>query len=107
MSAIPTCCVTGRVAGDPNACGDCDPCGASRDVPDAVKRLIAERDEWANKYVEATERADEMLAAIQAYLAMARSVSKMKPLNQHAVRTCRQRMEAATGYSSRTGDSKP
>lgn len=53
MSVIPTCCVTGRIAGDPLACGDCDPCGATRLVPDAVKRLIAERDEWVDKYAGA------------------------------------------------------
>lgn len=38
--SIPTCVITGRVAGDRLACGDCDPCidGAAK-VPDAVKRL--------------------------------------------------------------------
>ena len=41
---IPICCVTGAIPGDGGACGDCDPCtlgGGS--VPDAVKRLIAEK----------------------------------------------------------------
>lgn len=57
MTCIPICCVTGRIAGDPYACGDCDPCGASHAVPEVVKQLIKERDEWAEKYAECmTER---------------------------------------------------
>lgn len=55
-TALPTCCVTGRIAGDSDACGDCDPCGAAHAVPDAVKRLLAEKDEWRTKYAEAMER---------------------------------------------------
>lgn len=53
MSALPICCVTGRIAGDDFACGDCDPCGAAHAVPDAVKALLQERDEWAGKYEQA------------------------------------------------------
>lgn len=61
---IPTCVITGRVAGDRLACGDCDPCidGAEK-VPDAVKRLIAERDEFMDKYSEAAERLDDIRRA--------------------------------------------
>ena len=51
MSELPTCCITGRIAGDPFACGDCEPCIAGVNmVPDSVKRLITERDEWAEQY---------------------------------------------------------
>lgn len=64
MSTIPTCCVTGRVAGDPHACGDCDPCGAASAVPDAVKRLFVERDEWADRYADAMTERDEARAAL-------------------------------------------
>lgn len=64
MRELPTCCITGRIAGDPDACGDCDPCidGASI-VPPSVKRLIAERDEWRDKYSEAMSKLDEMRLA--------------------------------------------
>ncbi len=52
--AIPTCAVTGRIAGDRDACGDCDPCilGSSA-VPEPVKKLLVERDELAQKYSDA------------------------------------------------------
>lgn len=45
MTSIPTCCVTGKIAGDREACGDCDPCilGAPS-VPTPVKLLMADRD---------------------------------------------------------------
>lgn len=56
-SLLPTCCVTGRIAGDGFACGDCDPCSAAHTVPDVVRRLIAERDEWADKYAVAMDGA--------------------------------------------------
>lgn len=56
--ALPICCVTGRIAGDPNACGDCDPCSAAYKVPDPVKRLIKERDEWREKYSDVMCRLD-------------------------------------------------
>ena len=54
MSELATCCVTGRIAGDGDACGDCDPCimGASS-VPQEVKALLKERDEWREKFAEA------------------------------------------------------
>jgi hypothetical protein len=58
---IPICCVTGRVAGDPYACGDCDPCGAADKVPEAVKQLIRERDDWADKYAGAMQEIEELL----------------------------------------------
>jgi hypothetical protein len=56
----PTCVITGRVVGDSDACGDCDPCIFGRDrVPEAVKRLLIEKDEWRDKYATAMEAADE------------------------------------------------
>jgi hypothetical protein len=61
-SSLPLCCVTGRIAGDKDACGDCDPCGASYSVPQAAKDIMAERDEWANKYSEVMGRLGEVLA---------------------------------------------
>lgn len=40
----PTCAVTGGIPGDGGACGDCDPCILGEPlVPEAVKRLIAEK----------------------------------------------------------------
>lgn len=51
--AIPICIVTGRIAGDSDACGDCDPCGAADIVPDVVKRLLAEKEEWRQRYATA------------------------------------------------------
>lgn len=43
-ASIVTCCVTGAIPGDGGACGDCDPCiMGEASVPDAVKRLIAEK----------------------------------------------------------------
>jgi hypothetical protein len=53
--SLPTCAVTGRIAGDNLACGDCDPCMATHLVPEVVKQLIKERDEWADKYADAME----------------------------------------------------
>lgn len=49
--SIATCAVTGLIVGDSDACGDCDPCimGQSS-VPDVVKRLMKDRDEWREKY---------------------------------------------------------
>ena len=58
MTTLPICCVTGRIAGDPLACGDCDPCGAAHTVPEVVKQLIKERDEWADKYADAMAELD-------------------------------------------------
>ncbi len=63
---IPVCAVTGRIAGDHFACGDCDPCGAAHRVPDVVKRLLEERDDWANKFSEAATEVDVMREALQA-----------------------------------------
>jgi hypothetical protein len=59
MNALPICCVTGRIAGDGFACGDCDPCSAAHTVPEAVKQLIKERDEWADKYADAMSERTE------------------------------------------------
>lgn len=61
-TAIPVCCVTGRIAGDSFACGDCDPCGAAHTVPDVVKKLLKERDEFADKYEAAMSELDELRA---------------------------------------------
>lgn len=60
MKSLPICCVTGRIAGDPYACGDCDPCGAAHSVPEPVKRLIKERDDWADKYAGAMMELDDL-----------------------------------------------
>ena len=60
MSALPTCAVTGRIAGDSDACGDCDPCSAAYAVPDVVKRLLAEKDEWREKYSNAMAELDSI-----------------------------------------------
>lgn len=60
---IPVCCITGRIAGDSAACGDCDPCGAARSVPEVVRKLLAEKDEWAGRYSDALCSRDELQAA--------------------------------------------
>ncbi len=60
MAGIPICCVTGRIAGDGFACGDCDPCSAAHAVPEAVKALIKERDEFAAKYEAAMIELDQL-----------------------------------------------
>lgn len=58
---IPLCIITGRIAGDSDACGDCDPCilGAPL-VPVAVKKLLKEKDEWRSKYQDAATAYDEL-----------------------------------------------
>lgn len=55
----PTCCVTGRIAGDPDACGDCDPCvlGAKK-VSEPVKKLILEKEDWRKRYANAMAQID-------------------------------------------------
>jgi hypothetical protein len=60
MTVLPICCVTGRIAGDGFACGDCDPCGAAHAVPQAVKDLIKERDWFADRYAAAMSELDEV-----------------------------------------------
>ncbi len=55
---IPICCITGRIAGDSDACGDCDPCYAAHAVPEVVKRLLGEKDEWRERYGDAMSRLD-------------------------------------------------
>lgn len=60
MSDLPICCVTGRIAGDCFACGDCDPCSAANKVPDVVKSLLKERDEWADKYAGAMMELEDL-----------------------------------------------
>lgn len=62
MTPLPICCITGRIAGDGFACGDCDPCGAAHAVPDVVKALLKERDEFADKYEAAMGELDELRA---------------------------------------------
>ena len=60
MTGLPICIITGRIAGDSFACGDCDPCiHGTGSVPDAVKALLKERDEWMDKYANAMADADE------------------------------------------------
>ncbi len=61
--SLPICCVTGRIAGDKDACGDCDPCGAAYSVPEPVKTLLKERDEWGERYSNAMGELDELRAA--------------------------------------------
>lgn len=58
--AIPICCITGRIAGDSDACGDCDPCLAAYKVPEVVRKLLAEKDEWREKYGNAMAALDTM-----------------------------------------------
>lgn len=73
---IPTCVITGRVAGDRLACGDCDPCiGGAAKVPDAVKRLVAEHDDFMDKYDDAASELDDIRAA-QDYTQKERCVTK-------------------------------
>jgi hypothetical protein len=60
--ALPICCVTGRIAGDRFACGDCDPCLSAHVVPPVVKQLMAERDEFADKYEAAMSEQSEVPA---------------------------------------------
>jgi len=55
--AVPTCCVTGAIAGDGGACGDCDPCMGEAKVPDAVKRLIAEKNSLIHRVGELEDAA--------------------------------------------------
>lgn len=61
----PICCVTGRIAGDSDACGDCDPCSASYAVPEPVRRLLSEKDEWREKYSDAMCAHQPMLEALR------------------------------------------
>jgi hypothetical protein len=62
---LPICCVTGRIAGDKDACGDCDPCGAAHAVPEAVKALLKERDEWADRYSAVMAELDELRSSAE------------------------------------------
>jgi hypothetical protein len=64
MSGPPVCCVTGLIAGDPDACGDCDPCLAAHTVPDVIKRLLAEKEEWRQKYGNAMAERDSLTARV-------------------------------------------
>lgn len=68
---IPVCAVTGRIAGDHDACGDCDPCGAAHAVPDVVKRLLAEKEEWRQRYGETATTIDDMRASLEWVLPIA------------------------------------
>lgn len=56
--SIPTCVITGDVAGHPQACGDCDPCFAAHKVPEPVRRLIDEIIQLREKYSEACSQRD-------------------------------------------------
>lgn len=60
-ATIPTCIITGVIPGEHLACGDCDPCGAAYRIPEPVKRLIAECNEWAAK----AEAAESSLSSLR------------------------------------------
>lgn len=55
----PTCAVTGKVKGHPEACGDCDPC-VFGSVSAPVQSLLDEIVDWRNKYEDAEVRAAEI-----------------------------------------------
>lgn len=58
LAAIPTCCVTGGIPGDGGACGDCDPCIMGEPlVPEAVKRIIAEKNSLISRNAELEDAA--------------------------------------------------
>ena len=63
MTDLPICIITGRISGDSDACGDCDPCLAAYTVPEPVKALLREKDEWRQKYSDAASELDEMRRA--------------------------------------------
>lgn len=57
-ASIVTCCVTGAIPGDGGACGDCDPCiQGEAFVPEAVKRLIAEKNSLISRIGELEDAA--------------------------------------------------
>ncbi len=62
MHHLPICLITGRIAGDSFACGDCDPCSAAHHVPEPVRRLLIERDEFMSKYEAAACHLDAFKA---------------------------------------------
>lgn len=68
-AGVITCCVTGRIAGDSDACGDCDPCGAAHSVPQVVRALLAEKDEWRNKFGDAMAALDAKEREVEQWLA--------------------------------------
>lgn len=69
MSAIPTCAVTGAIPGDGGACGDCDPCiDGEALVPEAVKRLIAEKNSLLNQIGELEGNLEPLVAAMDQLL---------------------------------------
>lgn len=61
---IPICAVTGRIAGDADACGDCDPCGAAHMVPDAIKGVLTEKEEWRQRYGTSAAEIERLQAAL-------------------------------------------
>jgi len=63
---VAVCCVTGLIAGDSDACGDCDPCilGSAK-VPEVVKRLLHEKEQWRDKYATAIANFDALASAAQ------------------------------------------
>lgn len=74
--AEPTCCITGQIAGHPDACHDCDPCLASWSVSAPVKKLIAEVAEWRDKYADVAVQLDVLrLAGQKALDEMCRTVA--------------------------------
>lgn len=62
---IPICAVTGRIAGDADACGDCDPCGAAHMVPDAIKGVLTEKEEWRQKYGTSAAEIERLRQALE------------------------------------------
>jgi hypothetical protein len=54
----PICCITGQIAGHPDACHDCDPCLSSWSVSAPVKRLISEVAQWRDKYADVVTQLD-------------------------------------------------
>lgn len=91
MTELPTCCITGLIAGDLDACGDCDPCllGAAQ-VPDSVKRLMLERDQLANEIELMRDRNRRLMSIIS------RSYNTIRELRQGEQRglSAPQRVEA-------------
>lgn len=82
--SIPICAVTGRISGDSDACGDCDPCimGAPM-VPGAVKLLLTEKEDWRSKYSDAATKYDELRRAVDAYLDYLKKSVNVGPLTKN------------------------
>jgi hypothetical protein len=72
--SVPTCVITGYVAGHYMACGDCDPCSAAHRVSEPVQRLIREIHDLCDKYSDTATalaaeraRAERMAVALRFY----------------------------------------